>query len=77
MRSINRSSSGPDPLLPQVKISHRTDEFAGRISDMTSHNLKKRRKRYNFPSSFSPMRWADKYDGAAHGAPIQGLLGYE
>ena len=39
-------------------LSIRTDEFAGRISDMTGHNLsRKHRKRCNFPSNaFSPMR---------------------
>ena len=56
-------------------LSIRTDEFAGRISDMTGHNLEEAKEevQLSIERLFTYAAWADKYDGAAHGAPIRGV----
>ena len=56
-------------------LSIRTDEFAGRISDMTGHNLEEAKEevQLSIERLFTYAAWADKYDGSAHGAPIRGV----
>jgi aldehyde dehydrogenase (NAD+) len=56
-------------------LSIRADEFAGRISDMTGQNLEeaKNEVQLSIERLFTYAAWADKYDGAAHGAPIRGV----
>ena len=56
-------------------LSIRADEFAGRISDMTGQNPEegKEEVQLSIERLFTYAAWADKYDGAAHGAPIRGV----
>ena len=56
-------------------LSIRTDEFAGRISDMTGQDLKETQEevQLSIERLFTYAAWADKYDGVAHGAPIRGV----
>jgi aldehyde dehydrogenase (NAD+) len=56
-------------------LSIRSDEFAGRISDMTGQDLKETQEevQLSIERLFTYAAWADKYDGAAHGAPIRGV----
>ena len=69
--SKSTASSCSNSLFPRRKLSIRADEFAVRISDMTGDVIEIKEE-YNLQSSdlFSYAAWADKYDGAAHGAPI-------
>ena len=56
-------------------LSIRADEFAVRISDMTGDVIEKSKEEVqsSIERLFSYAAWADKYDGAAHGAPIRGI----
>ena len=56
-------------------LSIRSDEFTGRISDMTGHNLEEAKEEVSLSIErlFTYAAWADKYDGATHGAPIREL----
>ena len=56
-------------------LSIRADEFAGRISDMTGQNFEEAKDevQLSIERLFTYAAWADKYDGAAHGAPIRGV----
>ena len=56
-------------------LSIRQDEFALRIASMTGEDQKsaKREVELSIDRLFTYAAWADKYDGAAHGAPIRGI----
>jgi aldehyde dehydrogenase (NAD+) len=56
-------------------LDARKDEFAGRISGMTSASLKSARSEVEVAVSrlFSYGAWADKYDGRAKSVPIRGI----
>ena len=56
-------------------LSIRADEFAVRISEMTGDVIEKSKEEVqsSIERLFSYAAWADKYDGAAHGAPIRGI----
>ena len=56
-------------------LSIRSDEFARRISDMTGNGIKEAQEevQLSIERLFTYAAWADKYDGAAHGAPIRGV----
>ncbi len=56
-------------------LAIRQDEFAQRIASMTGEDQKsaKREVELSIDRLFTYAAWADKYDGAAHGAPIRGI----
>ena len=56
-------------------LAIRQDEFALRIASMTGEDEKsaKREVELSIDRLFTYAAWADKYDGAAHGAPIRGI----
>jgi aldehyde dehydrogenase (NAD+) len=56
-------------------LSIRKDEFAKRIASMTGEDEKSadREVGLSIDRLFTYAAWADKYDGAAHGAPIRGV----
>lgn len=56
-------------------LSIRSDEFAGRISLMTGNDIMEAKEevQLSIERLFTYAAWADKYDGAAHGAPIRGV----
>ncbi|MBT3636598.1 MAG: aldehyde dehydrogenase family protein, partial [Opitutae bacterium] len=56
-------------------LSIRKDEFAKRIASMTGEDEKsaEREVGLSIDRLFTYAAWADKYDGAAHGAPIRGV----
>ena len=56
-------------------LSIRKDEFAKRIASMTGEDEKSanREVELSIDRLFTYAAWADKYDGAAHGAPIRGV----
>ena len=56
-------------------LSIRADEFARRISEMTGQDSKESKEevKLSIERLFTYAGWADKYDGAVHGAPIRGV----
>ncbi|MEC8333771.1 MAG: aldehyde dehydrogenase family protein [Verrucomicrobiota bacterium] len=56
-------------------LSARANEFAGRIADMTGEDIASAQKEVELSVDriFTYAAWADKFDGATHGAPIHGL----
>ena len=56
-------------------LSIRKDEFAQRLSSMTGQAKKSAQREVDLSIDrlFTYAAWADKYDGAAHGAPIRGV----
>ncbi|MDG1139097.1 MAG: aldehyde dehydrogenase family protein [Opitutales bacterium] len=56
-------------------LSSRKNEFAEKISAMTGrvHESAKEEVNHSIDRLFTYAAWADKFDGAAHGAPVRGV----